>query len=147
MPLTAEEERKAEDKLTGIKPRSAKSLADDFILKFATMARKLRKGQEGKPDQYSPIIERMLGKYDAAIELLERYPQVAAEYGEGDQGIHDILEMLERKAAALEGDEMYNKAAEKVRKLEPGYRHNEMIRDAIKGGFVNRNLPSQVIRI
>jgi len=128
MPLTAEEERKAEDKLTGIQPRSARSLADDFIAKFAMMARKLRKGQDGKPDMYSPIIDRLLGKYDAAIELLERYPQVAAEYGEGDAGIHGILSMLERKAAKLEGDEMYNEAAEKVRKLEPGHRHNQVVR-------------------
>ena len=137
MSMTAEEERKAEDKLTGVKPRSKGYWKDKFIVEFALMSRKLRKGQtEAAHDKYYPIIERNLLKYDAAIALLERYPQLAAEYGEDGKGIEDILELIERKAAEQETDEMFKESAAAVRKLEPGAIHNQMIRKAQSGGLV-----------
>ena len=107
------------------------------------MARKLRKGQEydadgklKKGDAYAPIIERTLGKYDAAISLLESYPQLAAQFGDDGKGVEDILELIERKAAEQEADEMYSEAAKKVRKMEPGAVHNQLIRKATAGGLV-----------
>lgn len=143
--MTAEQERKAEDKLIGAdKPNGAYSVKqgrsrafwhDSFIEEFALMARKLRKGQDGKPDQYTPIINRKLAKIDAAIKLLEANPQLAKDYGEQGKDVMDVLELIERKAAEIESDEMIKGAAEEVRKTLPGARLNKLIGKA-KGGFV-----------
>ena len=134
MSLSAEKEQKIERDVAGIKPRSAKSWANEFIMEFALMARKLRKGGDGAKDRYTPIIERTLGKYDAAIELLEENPQLAAQYGEDGSGIHGILAMLETKAAEIESNEVFGKHAMKVLELEPGHRHNELVRQGIRAG-------------
>ena len=139
MSLSAEKEQKIERDVAGIKPRSAKSWANEFIMEFALMARKLRKGGDGAKDRYTPIIERTLGKYDAAIELLEENPQIAAKYGEDGSGIHGILAMLETKAGEIEYNEILGKHAQKVLELEPGHRINQLIRAGqVAGGLAPR---------
>ena len=137
MSLSAEKEQKIERDVAGIKPRSAKSWANEFIMEFALMARKLRKGgKDGKDDDYTPIIERTLGKYDAAIKLLEENPQMAVQYGEDRSGIHGILDMLESKAGEIEYNEVLDKHARKVLELEPGRRINKLIRGGqVAGGL------------
>ena len=142
MSLSAEKEQKIEREVAGIKPRSAKSWANEFIMEFALMARKLRKGGNGKvaDDKYAPIIERQLAKVDAAIQLLEENPQIAQDYGESGKGIEDILEMIERMAAEMDKESTFKKAANKVRMTLPGARLNAVVRSARKtGGKVDKN--------
>ncbi len=141
MSMSAEKERKMEDDITGVDKTKSKSKTfwvDRYVMEFALMARKLRKGDSGKKDLYSPIIERQLAKVDAAIKLLERNPQMAQDYGESGKGIEDILEMIERKAAEMEGDEQFGEAAKEIRKLLPGARVNQIVRKQ-QGGLVDAN--------
>ena len=142
MSMSAEKERKMEDELAGVdkKPRSKSFWVDRYVMEFALLARKLRKGGAAggvAKDKYSPIIERQLAKVDAAIGLLETNPQIAQDYGESGKGIEDILEMIERKAAEMDNDETFKAAAETVRKTLPGARVNQIIRKAkAAGGLV-----------
>ena len=141
MSMSAEKERKMEDELAGVdkKSRSKTFWVDRYVMEFALLARKLRKGQDGngKADAYTPIINRQLAKVDAAIKLLEHNPQIAQDYGESGKGIEDILEMIERKAAEMDNDETFKAAAETVRKTLPGARVNQIIRKAkAAGGLV-----------
>ena len=144
MSMTAEKERKMEDDLTGVdkKPKSKTFWVDRFVMEFALMARKLR----GKPgakivDDYSPIIDRQLAKVDAAIILLEKNPQMAQDYGENGKGIEEILDMIERKAAEIEADEIFGDAARVIRKNLPGARVNALVRKGQAGGLVPSNSP------
>jgi len=139
--MSAEKERKMEDELAGVdkKSRSKTFWVDRYVMEFALLARKLRKGQDGngKADAYTPIINRQLAKVDAAIKLLEHNPQIAQDYGESGKGIEDILEMIERKAAEMDNDETFKAAAETVRKTLPGARVNQIMRKAkAVGGLV-----------
>ena len=112
---------------------------DRYVMEFALMARKLRKGGDGKgaADKYSPIIERQLAKVDAAIQLLEENPHLAQDYGESGKGIEDILDMIERKAAEMDRDATFTKAADVVRRTLPGARVNQIMRKAkAVGGLV-----------
>jgi len=144
MSMSAERERKMEDELAGVekKSRSKTFWVDRYVMEFALLARKLRKGQDpndpSKNDVYTPIINRQLAKVDAAIKLLEHNPQIAQDYGESGKGIEDILEMIERKAAEMENDETFKAAAEDVRKTLPGARVNQIMRKAkAVGGLIN----------
>ena len=146
MSMSAEKERKMEDELAGVekKSRSKTFWVDRYVMEFALLARKLRKGQDpndpSKNDVYTPIINRQLAKVDAAIKLLEHNPQIAQDYGESGKGIEDILEMIERKAAEMENDETFKAAAEDVRKTLPGARVNQIMRKAkAVGGLINVN--------
>ena len=125
--ISAESEKKGEDKISGTRGH-----ADKFISEFALMARKLRKGGG---DKYTPIIERQLGKIDAAIELLESYPQIATQYPETASGVHAILELLERKASEMEADDMLKASAKKVLQFQPGARINQLVKKNA-GGLV-----------
>ena len=144
MSMSAEKERKMEDELAGVekKSRSKTFWVDRYVMEFALLARKLRKGQDGqgKAGAYTPIINRQLSKVDAAIKLLEHNPQIAQDYGESGKGIEDILEMIERKAAEMDNDATFKAAAEEVRKTLPGARVNQIIRKTFKtGGLVTNN--------
>ena len=138
MSMSAEKERKMEDELAGVekKSRSKTFWVDRYVMEFALLARKLRKGQDGqgKVDAYTPIINRQLAKVDAAIRLLEHNPQIAQDYGESGKGIEDILEMIERKAAEMDNDDTFKAAAEVVRKTLPGARVNQIMRKAKQAG-------------
>jgi hypothetical protein len=138
--MSAEKERKMEDDLAGVQSGSKKSKADRYIMEFALMARKLRKGQVSgagvaSPDKYSNIIERQLARIDAAIELLENNPQLASEYGEDEDGVHEILSMIDRKAAELEKDEIFKNAADKIRVNLPGSTVNQLVKKYRDGGL------------
>jgi hypothetical protein len=130
------------DELAGVdKGKRSKSFwVDRYVMEFALLARKLRKGSAAgglAKDKYTPIIERQLAKVDAAIGLLETNPQIAQDYGESGKGIEDILEMIERKAAEMDNDDTFKAAAETVRKTLPGARVNQIIRKAkAAGGLV-----------
>jgi len=144
MSMSAEKERKMEDELAGVekKSRSKTFWVDRYVMEFALLARKLRKGQDpndpSKNDVYTPIINIQLAKVDAAIKLLEHNPQIAQDYGESGKGIEDILEIIERKAAEMENDETFKAAAEDVRKTLPGARVNQIMRKAkAVGGLIN----------
>jgi hypothetical protein len=145
MSMSAEKERKMEDELAGVdKGKRSKSFwVDRYVMEFALLARKLRKGSAAggvARDKYTPIIERQLAKVDAAIGLLESNPQIAQDYGESGKGIEDILEMIERKAAEMDNNETFSAAAETVRKTLPGARVNQVIRKAKRiGGIVDAN--------
>ena len=139
MSMSAEKERKMEDEMAGVdkKSRSKTFWVDRYVMEFALMARKLRKGNA---DKYSPIIERQLAKVDAAIQLLENNPHIAQDYGESGKGIEDILEMIERKAAEMDRDATFTDAANVVRRTLPGARVNQIVRKAkAVGGLVNAN--------
>ena len=142
--MSAEKERKMEDEMAGVdkKSRSKTFWVDRYVMEFALMARKLRKGNGGKAadDKYAPIIERQLAKVDAAIQLLEENPQIAQDYGESGKGIEDILEMIERMAAEMDKESTFKTAANKVRKTLPGARLNAVVCQARKtGGLIDRN--------
>lgn len=141
MSMSAEKERKMEDELAGVdkKSRSKTFWVDRYVMEFALLARKLRKGQDGKADAYTPIINRQLSKVDAAIKLLEHNPQIAQDYGESGKGIEDILEMIERKAAEMDNDDTFKAAAEEVRKTLPGARVNQIMRKAKRAGGLVTN--------
>lgn len=143
MSMSAEKERKMEDELAGVdkKSRSKTFWVDRYVMEFALLARKLRKGEDGKgkKDIYSAIIDRQLAKVDAAIKLLENNPQIAQDYGESGKGIEDILEMIERKAAEMDNDDTFKAAAEEVRKTLPGARVNQIMRKAKRAGGLVTN--------
>jgi hypothetical protein len=141
MSMSAEKERKMEDEMAGVdkKSRSKTFWVDRYVMEFALMARKLRKGEDGKgkADAYTPIINRQLAKVDAAIQLLETNPHIAQDYGESGKGIEDILEMIERKAAEMDNDDTFKEAANVVRRTLPGARVNQIVRKAkAVGGLV-----------
>lgn len=139
MSMSAEKERKMEDEMAGVDKgsRSKTFWVDRYVMEFALMARKLRKGAN---DKYAPIIERQLAKVDAAIQLLEENPQIAQDYGESGKGIEDILEMIERMAAEMDKESTFKKAASKVLATLPGARLNAVVRSARKdGGKIDAN--------
>ena len=140
MSMSAEKERKMEDEMAGVdkKSRSKTFWVDRYVMEFALMARKLRKGNGAAAanDRYAPIIERQLAKVDAAIGLLEENPQIAQDYGESGKGIEDILEMIERMAAEMDKESTFKTAANKVRMTLPGARLNAVVRQAKKTGGV-----------
>jgi hypothetical protein len=121
----AQKELQMENKIAGVKKRSANSWVSKYVMEFALLARKLRKGNldaRGQPDQYSARIGRELSKVDAAIQMLEDDPSWALELGESGQEIEDILEFLERKAAEDLANDRTKVARDLVKKTLPQYR-------------------------
>ena len=133
---SAQKEVQMENKIAGVKPRSAGNWVGKYVMEFALLARKLRKGrigEDGKPDKYAARIERELSKVDAAIDMLESDPTWALELGESGAEIEDILEFLERKAADRLSEHRTDKAAYKIMKTLPQYRVQEA--RGVAGGF------------
>jgi hypothetical protein len=136
MSMTAEKERKFEDQIAGVKPKgkTGRFWTDRFLTDFALLARKLRKGQRDAAgnkladDEYTPIINRQLERVKQAIDLLEENPQIAKDCGESGQGIEEILEMLDAKAAELDTQAIFEKYAQNVRKTLPGARINQIVK-------------------
>jgi hypothetical protein len=121
----AQKEVQMENKIAGVKKRSANAWVSKYVMEFALLARKLRKGNKdanGNPDKYTARIERELGKVDAAIEMLEEDPTWALELGESGAEIEDVLEFLERKAAEELANDRTKVATDKVKKTLPQYR-------------------------
>jgi hypothetical protein len=144
MSMSAEKERKFEDNVAGVKPKgkSGRFWADRFITEFALMARKLRRakdlvdenGNPVKEDEFTPIINRQLYRVKQAIDLLENNPQIAKDCGESGEGIEEILEMLDRRAAELDTEDIVNEYARKVRTTLPGARLNAAVKGVKKAG-------------
>ena len=142
--ISAEKERKMEHKVAG--GMSARQWQHKFILEFALMARKLRKTQDGKDDAYSPIINRSLLRYDQAIKLLERSPQMALEFGEEGGGMTEIIAFIEAKAEEAETAELYKEPIEEIRKVLPGARLNQIVKSAAPlGGLVVKGTQGQTL--
>ena len=117
---SAQKEIQMENKLAGIKNgRSAHTWVSKYVMEFALLARKLRKGPV---DIYSDRIEQELGKVDAAIELLESDPTFALQMGEEGKEIEDIMDILERKAAEEVSNDRTASATQKFKQTLPQYR-------------------------
>ena len=126
---SAQKQTQMENKIAGVKTRSAGSWVGKYVMEFALLARKLRKGNDPKfPDPYAPRIERELSKVDAAIEMLESDPTWALELGESGAEIEDILEFLEAKAATMLSESRTDAASKKIMMTLPQYRVLEKVK-------------------
>ena len=125
---SAQEEQTKDQKMAGVPSRSAASISRNFILDFALMARKLRKG---KGDKYDDLIERELAKFDICIGFLEQNPQAAKDWQtknpEGD--CMALMEHIEAKAADEAAEELYKNPIAAMKMLLPGYKLNTIVKD------------------
>ena len=140
---SAQKEVQMENKLAGVAGRSSHSWVSKYVMEFALLARKLRKGNKdtnGNPDIYTARIERELNKVDAAIELLESDPTFALQMGEEGKEIEDIMDILERKAAEELSNDRTSAATQKFKTSLPQFRVNEVLTKKVMnyGGSVAR---------
>ena len=154
--MTAEEERKNEDLISGADEITSSKgyLRGDWVAEMSKEVRSLRKNmaypighpKAGQKDEFAPMLENKIKKLSIAIKMLNENPHLElileAKHGK-DKGLLELLQMVERKASEMENDAMFAGYKESMQPLMKGHNLNAMVLKATNratGG--RRDLPA-----